>query len=327
MDVSKIFSGSVTASVSPNFGFVVTSMTSGSTFSGSISVLGGGRFTTSVTASMFTGSGKGLFDIPFSALSEELKRIASGSVTASVSPDEGFKIISIESGSQFTGSLFVTGGYIRVATGSFFSGSGAGLNNIPRNALTEDALTSFEIKSGSVTASVSPNFGFRVQSAGSGSQFTGSLKISGSITLNSGSAYSGSGRNLFDIPESALAFRLNRIFSGSATASISPDRGFEVNVFSTISGSFIVSSSAREVASSSLNTVFDVVNDGSNAYWFSGAASGSNPNLTLVRNVVYRFNVNASGHPFHIKTSQSSGGTDDYAGATNNGCVFIGNEL
>ncbi len=274
LDTSKIFSGSVTASVSPNFGFVVTSPIIGSKFTGSLFVSG------NISASLYRGDGSGLFNIPFSALSEELKRIASGSVTASVSPNDGFRVISLESGSQFTGSLFVSGGNIRVATGSFFSGSGAGLSNIPRNALTEDALTSFEIKSGSVTASVSPNFGFKVQSATSGSQFTGSLKISGSITLNSGSAYSGSGRNLFDIPESALAFRLNRIFSGSATASISPDRGFEVNVFSTISGSFIVSSSAREIASSSLDTVFNVVNDGSNAYWFSGAASGSNIPLT-----------------------------------------------
>jgi hypothetical protein len=139
--------------------------------------------------------------------------------------------------------------------------------------------------------------------------------------LNSGSAYSGSGRNLFDIPESALAFKLNRIFSGSATASISPDRGFEVNVFSTISGSFIVSSSARVVQESDIDTVFIVTNDGSGFYNISNAlVSGSNPTLTLVRNVNYTFNVNAAGHPFWINETSGTGTGNSYDyWVTNNG--------
>jgi hypothetical protein len=137
-----------------------------------------------VSASVFSGSGAGLTDIPFSALSQELFRIASGSVTASALPDRGFVVDSVASGSKFSGSLFVSGGYggvIQAMTGSFFSGSGKGLFNIPRNALTEDALLSVEIKSGSVTASVDPQYGFRVKSADSGSEFTGSVNISGSL--------------------------------------------------------------------------------------------------------------------------------------------------
>jgi len=47
-----------------------------------------------ISASMFTGSGAGLFDIPRSAFSGDAFRIASGSVTASVSPHEGFKVES-----------------------------------------------------------------------------------------------------------------------------------------------------------------------------------------------------------------------------------------
>jgi hypothetical protein len=216
----------------------------------------------------------------------------------------------------------VTGGYIRVETGSFFSGSGAGLKDIPRNALTEDALISTEIKSGSVTASVSPDFGFRVISVESGSQFSGSLFVSGGyIRVATGSFFSGSGTGLSDIPESALSFKINRIASGSVTASISPDYGFRVNTFSTISGSFIVSSSARELSYSDIDTVFNVTNDGSNVYNISNRlVSGSNPTLTLVRNVNYTFNINASGHPFLIKTVNSTGPSNAYTTwVTNNG--------
>ncbi|NDC22457.1 hypothetical protein EBZ57_03780, partial [bacterium] len=145
--------------------------------------------------------------------------------------------------------------------------------------MTEEALISTEIKSGSVTASVSPNFGFRVISIESGSQFSGSLFVSGGyIRVETGSFFSGSGAGLFDIPESALSFKINRIASGSATASISPDYGLRVNTFSTISGSFIASSSARPIPNYDIDKVFIVTNDGSGLYNISnGLVSGSNP--------------------------------------------------
>jgi hypothetical protein len=301
LDTSKIFSGSATASISPNRGFEVFARTSN--FSGSIS------------ASVFSGSGAGLTDIPFSALSQELFRIASGSVTASASPNFGFRVTSFQSGSDFSGS-------IRIDSSSFIYSEGTYLRNIPRNALTEEALISTEIKSGSVTASVSPNFGFRVISAESGSQFTGSLFVTGGyIRVETGSFFSGSGAGLSDIPESALSFKINRIASGSVTASISPDYGLRVNTFSTISGSFIVSSSIREIPNYDLDTIFNVTNAESSVYNISNRlVSGSNPTLTLVRNVNYTFNVNASGHPFWIKTVNSTGTGNAYTTwVTNNG--------
>ena len=57
----------------------------------------------------------------------------------------------------------------------------------------------------------------------------GDLILSGGIiqAAGSGSFFSGSGRGLFDIPQSALSFEINRIASGSATASVSPDFGFK----------------------------------------------------------------------------------------------------
>jgi hypothetical protein len=275
-----IASGSATASISPNKGVEINTSV---TINDYLLVTGSGIFKSTITASMFSGSGRGLFDIPRSALTPDALTatiIATGSVTASVSSELGFQVISSLSGSQFTGSLFVSGGNIRVATGSFFSGSGAGLSNIPRNALTEDALLSNIIASGSVSASVSPNDGFKVTSITSGSTFTGSLFVSGNIELFTGS-FSGSGDKLFNIPITALKdLDLSRITSGSATASISPDKGFVVNTFSTFSGSMIISASAIYYTSESLDTIFNVTNDSTAAYRFNGDTINQNPTIT-----------------------------------------------
>jgi hypothetical protein len=113
-------------------------------------------------------------------------------------------------------------------------GDGSGLRNIPLSALAEEVVAATKILSGSVTASVSPEFGFRVESTLSGSQFTGSLLVSGNVELYTGS-FSGSGKNLREIPKSAISdLDTSLIFSGSATASINPVRGFNVNIFSQV---------------------------------------------------------------------------------------------
>tara|TARA_B100000212_G_scaffold1238_1_gene864 strand:+ start:2086 stop:3912 length:1827 start_codon:yes stop_codon:yes gene_type:complete len=48
---------------------------------------------------------------------------------------------------------------------------------------------------------------------------------------------------------------------------------------------------------------FGVTNSGASAYTFSGAATGNNPTITLQRGKTYRFDVNATGHPFAIRVS------------------------
>ena len=104
------------------------------------------------SGSSFSGSGENLFNIPQSALTDdalETNLIISGAVTASVSPDEGFVITSIDSGSTFFGD-------VQLASGSVFSGSGEKLFNIPRSALTDDAFDSSRIATGSLTASFRP---------------------------------------------------------------------------------------------------------------------------------------------------------------------------
>jgi hypothetical protein len=67
-------------------------------------------------------------------------------------------------------------------------------------------------------------------------------------------------------------------------------------------------------------TTFAVVNSGSSQYAFTGdgfSSSANNPTLYLTRGKTYKFNVNASGHPFQIRVS--SGGSAYNDGVINNG--------
>jgi hypothetical protein len=63
---------------------------------------------------------------------------------------------------------------------------------------------------------------------------------------------------------------------------------------------------------------FAVVNNGLSSYTINGQ---SNPGLTLHRGKTYTFAVNASGHPFWIKTVQGIGTGNGYSGAANNGAT------
>ena len=78
--------------------------------------------------------------------------------------------------------------------------------------------------------------------------------------------------------------------------------------------------------------VFTVTNSGSSAYKFYGVGTGadasqanSNPTLYLSRGEKYTFNVNASGHPFYINTTNATGTGNAFAnGVINNGAA-VGN--
>jgi len=62
---------------------------------------------------------------------------------------------------------------------------------------------------------------------------------------------------------------------------------------------------------------FSVTNNGMTSYMVDMM---SNPTLTLCRGSTYMFSVNATGHPFYIKTSATTGMTPAYdMGVTNNG--------
>lgn len=71
-------------------------------------------------------------------------------------------------------------------------------------------------------------------------------------------------------------------------------------------------------------TAYDVTFEMATAFIFngSGLVNGSNPDLTLKRGSTYEFRVNAPGHPFWIKTDQSTGTDNAYSnGVTNNGAA------
>ena len=69
----------------------------------------------------------------------------------------------------------------------------------------------------------------------------------------------------------------------------------------------------------------NVSNSGASHYVLSGAdrsvthSSANDPTVTLVVGDTVNFVVNASGHPFYIKTAASTGTGDQASGVTNNG--------
>jgi plastocyanin len=65
------------------------------------------------------------------------------------------------------------------------------------------------------------------------------------------------------------------------------------------------------------NQTFAVSNNSLTSYRIDGA---TNPTLSLIRGQTYTFNINASGHPFWIKTVNSIGTANAYnSGVTGNG--------
>ena len=68
---------------------------------------------------------------------------------------------------------------------------------------------------------------------------------------------------------------------------------------------------------------FDVDAPGSAYYRIDGTdvpdSPAQNPTLILIRGFTYEFVVNASGHPFWIKTAQTTGTNDAYPAAGGNG--------
>ncbi|MFV8336095.1 CHRD domain-containing protein [Flavobacterium sp. RSP29] len=74
-----------------------------------------------------------------------------------------------------------------------------------------------------------------------------------------------------------------------------------------------------------LNIVnYNITNISSTSYVFNGGGltNGSNPNLTLQRGKTYSFTMSTPGHPFLIKTVQTTGSASAYNnGVTNNGAI------
>ena len=124
----------------------------------------------------FSGSGANLFNIPATGIvGLNLSQIASGSFSASISPENGF---TVNTSSSIDGDLQVSNSVTASSFTGSFVGSGAGLTDVPATSIV--GLNLSQIASGSVTASISPDLGFRINTD---TEITGSLIVSGSSTF------------------------------------------------------------------------------------------------------------------------------------------------
>ena len=124
--------------------------------------------------------------------------------------------------------------------------------------------------------------GFRVYSPELGSTFTGSLNISGSVTIPSGSGFfSGSGEGLFNIPADAIeGLDQSRILSGSVTASVNPDDGFVVRSIDSGSTFFGEVNFQNDVSASKI-TVTDEIFSPRITSSFVGSYQGENVGIDV----------------------------------------------
>ena len=83
------------------------------------------------------------------------------------------------------------------------------------------------------------------------------------------------------------------------------------------------SSNGRFIPANQASARFEVNNSGSGAYTFDGdgfSSTVSNPTLYLKKGLTYEFTIDASGHPFYINTTNTTGTGSAYNnGVTNNG--------
>jgi hypothetical protein len=262
-------------------------------FTGSVGVSG------SLFATLFSGSGAGLTGIPASGISGlNLNRIASGSISASVSPiGKAFDLIknsnSIFNVDQFgniSGSgLYISGSSIYIDGPTIRLYGNATLNDA---AITTTATTTTDrIQSGTITASV----------ATLGNAFT--LQAGGDTIFEVGidGVLSGSGANLFNIPASGITgLNLSRTATGSVSASVN-----------TTSDTFVLTSASIDLFKISNTGILS----GSGANLFNIPASGiTGLNLSRTATGSVSASVNVGVTNFEIISGSTSLLSLDYTG-------------
>ena len=80
-------------------------------------------------------------------------------------------------------------------------------------------------------------------------------------------------------------------------------------------------------SNTAISVAFDVTNNGSGAYRFNngGFTNDDNPTVHLQRGHTYRFRVNASGHPFYLKSSAGTGTGNQYLSGVSGNGAQVGN--
>jgi hypothetical protein len=195
-------------------------------------------FTSSYTTGSFTGSfigdGSGLYNIPASGVTGlQLNKITSGSVSASISPDRG---LEINTDVYIDGTLTAKELYINYISSSVLYESGS--------TKFGDTLDDTHEFTGSVNITGSISLNGQPIGTGKLDEVTFNTFTSSYTTGSFTGSFIGDGSQLTNIPASGVTgLNLNKIVSGSVSASISPDRGLEINTDTTISGSLQISGS------------------------------------------------------------------------------------
>jgi hypothetical protein len=249
---------------------------------------GNGAFSGSFSGS-FQGDGGGLTNVPASGIvGLQLNQIGSGSVTASIAPDLGFRV---NTNSQITGSLIVSSnintagnvvstGAASQLTGSFtgsFAGTFEGTTNLPD--LTQGAgITAFTYD-GATTATVAVS-GASALSANTVTKWSGDAFVNSSITDSTNVTINNAGGVL--VQQGGL------YVTGSST--------FHDNLF--VEGNLTVAGTASFQHSDNLAIAdqFILLNSGSTTFQDSGF-------------VINTGNTGNSGSAFFLETAGTTTGT------------------
>jgi hypothetical protein len=277
----------ISSSLAQTASFVLNAVSS------SFAASGNGTFSGSFSGS-FAGNGGGLTNVPASGIvGLQLNQIASGSVTASIAPDLGFRV---NTNSQITGSLIVSSninsagnvvatGANSSLTGSFtgsFAGNFIGTSNLPD--LTQGTGISAFTYDGSTTANVAVS--------GAASLTSGSLsKWSGNAFVNS--SISDLANVTINSPGGVLIQGGGLYVTGSST--------FHDNLF--VEGNLTVAGTAsfQNVDNLAIKDQFVLLNSGSSTFQDSGI-------------VINTGNAANSGSAFFLETAGTTTGTNGLYG-------------
>ena len=171
---------------------------------GNVSITGSLTATAGISGS-FSGSGADLFGIPATGITGlNLSQIASGSASASVSPNNGFVVntnTKISGSTQITGSLGVTGSFsVSGSTGTVFSSNADSLLITGSLVVTGSTIITGSLSvSGSITGSLEGTASYSLFAltssyslGGSGFPFSGSAVITGSLLVSGSAQITGS---------------------------------------------------------------------------------------------------------------------------------------
>ena len=170
-------------------------------------IISGSLVVTQGVSSSFSGSGANLYDIPATAIvGLNLSQITSGSVSASISEQDGLQVNTNVTATSFSGS---------------FSGSGANLSGIPASGIT--GLNLSQISSGSVSASISEQNGLQVNTNITAPSFTGSLFGTASNSTSASYALSSSYSNTstsssYALNSTSASYALTSSYSNNSTS-------------------------------------------------------------------------------------------------------------